>query len=160
MTHDKPSAPSALLKLWNTLYPKPGGRWLFNRLLAWKVPYSASINADVLLLQAGHCQTRLPDRRKVRNHVDSIHAIALVNLGEMTSGLALLSGLQANARGIVVSITTDYFKKARGTLSAQCRCDIPRVSGDMDYRVTTDIHDRAGACVARTTTTWRLGLSD
>jgi len=151
---------SSLLSLWNRLSPLPGGRWLFSRLLAWKVPYTASIGAQIRELRAGHCRTRLTDRRAVRNHLHSIHAIALTNLGEMTSGLALLSGLPANVRGIVLNITTDYIKKARGTLSAECHCQIPVVNDSMDVTVVSEIRDDRQELVARTATVWRLGPTD
>jgi acyl-coenzyme A thioesterase PaaI-like protein len=113
-----------------------------------------------MTLRPGHCQTRLTDRRAVRNHLRSIHAIALTNLGEMTSGLALLSGLQANVRGIVVNIDTAYFKKARGTLSAECHCQVPQVNDTLEVSVISEIRDPQGETVARTTTRWRLGLID
>ena len=64
-----------------------------------------------------------------------------------------------NVRGIVVTISTEYFKKARGTLMAECRCYIPSVTEDIEYQVVADIHDAQQDLVARTTVTWRLGLT-
>lgn len=160
MDKSKTHSTDSLLTLWNRLNGIPGGRYLFNRLLAWRVPYTSSIKSQVMELRPGYCKTRLPDRRRIRNHLNSIHAIALVNLGEMTSGLALLTGLQSDARGIVINISTEYFKKARGTLVAECSCNIPLINDDLDFKVETHIVDADNEQVAMTTTIWRLGLKE
>jgi acyl-coenzyme A thioesterase PaaI-like protein len=146
-----------LIKLWRTLSPLPGGPWLFSRCLGFAAPYSGSIRPRVMSLEPGLARIELRDRRGVRNHLDSIHAIALANLGELTSGLALLTGLPASVRGILVGISVEYLKKARGTLTAEARPSIPTVGAAMDHEVNADIRDAAGDVVARVTARWRLG---
>ncbi len=158
MTNPNTSPSAQLFQVWNLLQRIPAGRWLFSRLLSWKVPYTGTIKSQVLELRPGFCKVKLRDRRRVRNHLNSVHAVALVNLGEVTSGLAMLSGMPANVRGIVVNISTEYLKKARGNLIAECHTELPIVTEDIEYQVVTDIYDDSNEVVARTLVTWRLGL--
>lgn len=147
---------STMLRTWALLSPWPGGRWLFSRLLGYAVPYSGSIGARVVSLAPGQVSVELADRRRVRNHLRSIHAIALANLGEMASGLAMYTRLPDHARGIVTRIDIEYLKKARGLLRADGQCHLPAVNGPLDHQVSADIHDQDGDLVARIRVNWRL----
>lgn len=151
------SARDSLQRLWRRLAPLPGGRWLFARSIGWFIPYSGSIGARILELEPGYCRTTLGDRRAVRNHLQSIHAVALVNLGEMTSGLAMTMAFPPGIRGIVTSIGAEYLRKARGTLSAEARVTIPDIGDQpVDTRVETSISDAEGQMVCQVHTIWRL----
>jgi acyl-coenzyme A thioesterase PaaI-like protein len=145
-----------LAGLWQRLAPWPGGSWLFSRLLGFMVPYTGSIGAHVRTLEPGHAVVTLRDRRAVRNHLRSVHAIALVNLAEVTSGLAMLVGLPAGVRGIVTGLSIEYRKKARGTLTASCRTTIPEVHGRVESEVIAEVRDPANEIVALATVRWRL----
>ncbi len=148
-----------LQRLWLFLHKLPGGRWLFSFILGKIVPYSGSIKAKVLSLKPGYAQLQLRDRRRVRNHLNSVHAIALANLGEYTSGLAMLGALPSSIRGIPTQISTEYYKKARGYLLAESSCSPPvNLTEDTDFEVFTNITDQQGDVVAKTIVNWRLGL--
>jgi acyl-coenzyme A thioesterase PaaI-like protein len=150
-------APGArLARLWHALSPLPGGTWLFSRLLGLMVPYTGSIRAHVRVLEPGHARVEVRDRRAVRNHLRSVHAVALANLAEVTSGLAMLVGLPPTVRGIPTDISIHFRKKARGTLVGVSRVAIPAVTTTMEHEVQASISDAQGDVVAEATVRWRL----
>lgn len=108
-------------------------------------------------LQPGHGVVTLRERRQVRNHLRSVHAIALANLAELVTGLTLMNSLPDGMRGILTGIEMSYLKKARGQLRAECRCDIPRAGEEGELRVLGEIRDSDGELVASGVATWLVG---
>lgn len=145
-----------LRRLWQRLERWPGGAWLFSRMVGWMAPYSGTIGSRVVALEPGRVRAVLRERRRVRNHLDSVHAVALVNLGELVTGLATLTALPAGTRGIVVGLEASYEKKARGRLTAECRTEVPEVTGPREHASIAEIRDGAGDRVATVRATWRL----
>lgn len=141
-----------ILKQWNSAKKLPLGKDLFNFILGRTVPYSASIGAKVQELTPGHVRINLQDRRKVRNHLHSIHAIALMNLGELATGLAGLTALENEAKSIVVKLSMEYHKKARGKLLATADVEpftvLEKSERIIEGRITDEENDLVAVCQA------------
>ena len=130
---------------------------MFSKLLGRIVPYTGSIRPRVLELTERGARIEMRDRRAVRNHLRSIHAIALANLAELSTGLPLAYAVQPRGRTILVSLTVDYLKKARGTLVGTSSFIPPRADRDEDIDITVEVRDEAGEVVARALARWRVG---
>jgi len=134
---------------WNLLSGVPGGKVLFSRLVGRMAPYTNTIHANVTVLRAGYAEVQMQDRRSVRNHLDCVHAVALVNLAELAGNVALAYSLPDDARFIVSGLSIDYLKKARGTITAVGEAPIPRTSTRAQYDVPVMLRDDSGDEVAR-----------
>ena len=146
-----------LLRKWRQASALPGGRFFFSLAVGLTVPYARTIRPQVLDLAPGWAQVSIRDRRRVRNHLRSIHAIALVNLGEMTANLALSALQPKNGRWIVTGVEADYSKKARGTITAESRVEALDWSRPLDTLGECILRDEAGDVVTVVRPRWRLG---
>jgi acyl-coenzyme A thioesterase PaaI-like protein len=145
---------------WETWRSRPYGRQIFSRLMGFVVPYTGTIRPLVLELGPGHARVQMQDRRIVRNHLRSVHAIALMNLGEFTTGLAFSYALPEGARFILKGLSIEFLKKARGTVTAECNCVVPETVERSEHVIESAIHDASGDVVARVRAQWLLGPAE
>lgn len=108
----------AVLESYRRLSRKPGGRWLFSKLVCFKAPYFASIAPHIEVLEPGRGVATIAHRRRVTNHIGTVHAIALCNLAEFVGGLTCDVSIPASMRWIPKGMTVAYLKKAVGTMRA------------------------------------------
>ncbi|HZH76232.1 MAG TPA: hotdog fold domain-containing protein [Archangium sp.] len=146
-----------LRRTWNVLRHAPGGGVLMGQILGNLAPYTGTIRPEVLTLEEGYARVRMRDRRAVRNHLSSVHAIALMNLGEVATGVAMMSALPGDMRGIITHLEMDYLKKARGSITAECRAPVAVAGERREYDVQADLTDEAGEVVARARARWLIG---
>jgi acyl-coenzyme A thioesterase PaaI-like protein len=146
-----------ILTQWKILSRLPGGRWLFSRSLGFLVPYAGTIGAQVESLRPGHTRVSMPDRRGVRNHLGSIHACALANLGELALGLAMTALQPKNGRFIPVKLEVDYLKKARGPLSCEVNLPYQDWPDQADWTAEAPLKDDSGETVCRVVAHYKVG---
>ena len=144
-------------KMWDKLSGLPGGKLIFSKAVGKAAPYTGTIGAEVLELRPGFARVQMRDKKKVRNHLNSVHAVALMNLAEATTGLAMTSGLPDGARGILKGLRMEYIKKARGLLIAECEAEVSESTERRELEIQGDIMDADGDVVARAVATWLVG---
>ena len=76
------------------------GRWLFSRLVCWKAPYFRQHRAAHRIAGARRGVASIAHRRKVTNHIGTVHAIALCNLAEFVGGLTCEVSIPRDMRWI------------------------------------------------------------
>jgi len=143
--------------LWDRTAGLPFGRTLFSVLIGRAAPYTGTIRPRVLELRQGYARVEMRDRRAVRNHLRSVHAIAVMNLAEVATGLALHFELPDHARAILTGLEIEFLKKARGTLTAEATAPVPSGRESKEIVLRTEVRDGEGEVVARANATWLVG---
>ena len=130
---------SSVLASYRRLSSKPGGRWLFSKLVCFKAPYFASIAPRIEVLEPGRGVATIAHRRRVTNHIGTVHAIALCNLAEFVGGLACDVSIPASMRWIPKGMTVAYLKKAVGTMRATATPAFPPRESSEGYELPFEV---------------------
>jgi acyl-coenzyme A thioesterase PaaI-like protein len=150
-----------VLELWNRATSLPGGKLAFSKFLGVLIPYTGTARPELVELEPGRSLIRLRDRRRVRNHLGSIHAIAMANVGEFAGGIAVTAALGPGQRAILRRLEVRYDKKARGTLEIHGAADASQVRAATTENTTiparSKLVDGAGNVVAEVVTDWIVG---
>ena len=127
--------------MFTALRSVPGGRYMFSKLVGFMAPYTGSIGAIVSRLTPGSCEVSMTDRPWKRNPFGSLHACAIANLAELTSGLAGVTAMESTkgVRGIPVKMTVSYISKARGTLTCVATLPLTELPTGVDETKTVDV---------------------
>ena len=152
-----PGPESIVIEKWNRARGTKLGRWLFSRAVGRFAPYTGTIGARIEALEPGRAEVTMRDRKAIRNHLNSIHAVALANLVELSGSLVIIASMQPNTRMIPVRLEIEYLKKARGTVTADSRCETPEPAFEGDLHGNVVIRDGEGDEVARGTVTVLIG---
>jgi acyl-coenzyme A thioesterase PaaI-like protein len=146
-----------VVTLWRKYGKSALGRRFYSYLFGRLVPYTGTVRPIIEEIEPGHARVRMRERRRLRNHLRSIHAIALANIGELASGLAMIAALPDKTRAIVTNLEIDYIKKARGTLEAVGEAQPPEtVTDPVTIPAYAVIRNRDGERVASVTVHWLL----
>ena len=122
----------------------PLGDRLFSRAFAFKAPYFATVRPRFVELRPNYAELVIRKRRRVHNHIGTVHAIALCNLAELCAGLMTDVSIPGAMRWIPKGMTVEYLKKAVGTMHAVATPAIAPVSAAEGYELPADVVVRDG----------------
>lgn len=117
----------------------PYGERLFSLAYRYKAPYFDSVKLSVEAMEAHHARVRVPKRRKVLNHIGTVHAIAACNGLEAAMGLLAEATCPDGYRWLPKGMRVEYIAKSDGPLT----CTASSSQGDWDSAPDVPVTVRA-----------------
>ena len=122
---------SQVQKLWNTTSAIPVvGKRVFSFAFAQKAPYFATIHPRFTVIEPNRAELVIPKRRRVHNHLGTVHAIALCNGLEAAMGALAEVTIQADKRWIPKGMDIAYTAKATSDITCIAETDPEQWTGD------------------------------
>ena len=135
---------SQVLNLWSKARGLPLGDRVFSLLFAQKAPYFASIRPRFTVIEPNRAELLIRDRRRVHNHLGTVHAIALCNGLEAAMGALAEASIPADKRWIPKGMEVAYTAKAAGDVTCIAETDPEQWTGDdpdLPVRVRGELAD-------------------
>jgi len=126
---------SQILSLWHRCRSVPLvgpaiGTRVFSFAFSQKAPYFGSIRPRFTVIEPNRAELVIPDRRRVHNHLGTVHAIALCNGLEAAMGALAEATIPATRRWIPKGMTVSYTAKAIGDITCIAETDAAQWTGD------------------------------
>jgi acyl-coenzyme A thioesterase PaaI-like protein len=120
----------SVLDLWNKASALPAGARVFSILFSQKAPYFATIRPRFVEIRPDRAELVIPKRRRVHNHLGTVHAIALCNGLEAAMGALAEASIPADKRWIPKGMTVAYTAKATSDIRCIAETDRGQWTGD------------------------------
>lgn len=136
------TATYTLFRRMTTRSPR-AGRLLFSAAYMARVPYFRSVRPVVQIMEPHRAAVRIRRRRATKNHIGTLHAIAVANGLEAAMGLLAEATVPEGQRWIPAGIELDYRAKTPGDVL--CLAETEPADWDrptpfrLDVRVTAQL---------------------
>jgi acyl-coenzyme A thioesterase PaaI-like protein len=122
---------SQVLDLWRKTSGIPVlGTWAFSFAFAQKAPYFGTIRPRFTVIEPNHAELVIPKRRRVHNHLGTVHAIALCNGLEAAMGALAEVTIPAGKRWIPKGMEVAYTAKATSDITCIAETDAAQWTSD------------------------------
>ena len=129
---------SQVQKLWNTTAAIPViGQRVFSAAFSQKAPYFATIRPRFTVVEPNRVELVIPKRRRVHNHIGTVHAIALCNGLEAAMGALAEVTIPTGKRWIPKGMDISYTAKATSDITCIAETDAEQWTAD-----NPDLHVR------------------
>jgi acyl-coenzyme A thioesterase PaaI-like protein len=138
-----------------------------NFILLRGIPFNKPHRLRIIELGPGKAEVRVPFIRRNKNHLNGMHACCLATCAEYTSGLVMLSSLDAKKyRLIMERIEVEYHYQGKMSCTAKYAIDEqdlhtkiiePLESTDrVSHVAVVEIHDESGSHICTSKVTWQV----
>jgi len=119
------------------------GDRLFSFAFSQVAPYFWTIRPRFTVIEPNHAEVVIPKRRGVKNHIGTVHAIALCNGLEAAMGVLAEASIPSDKRWIPKGMEVSYTAKATTDITCIAETDpeqwtgeaLPDQGGDVGVRV-------------------------
>lgn len=143
-----------------------GKPWLFGRIMQEVIPFNRPHRISVLEVSAKGCKVFLPDRRRNRNHLGTMHACAIATAAEYVSGLNVVQACDMSEFRLIMSkIVVDYIRRPNGSCIAESslsKSDLNLINKRLDaegvakFSMLSTVTDSKNETVAKATIHWQV----
>jgi acyl-coenzyme A thioesterase PaaI-like protein len=119
-----------VLALYDRVSRLPQGRTLFSRIFALKAPYFATVRPRFTELRPNHVELTIKKRRRVQNHIGTVHVIAICNGLEAAMGALAEATIASNKRWIPKGMEVSYTAKATSDITCIAETDPDAWTGE------------------------------
>lgn len=99
--------------------PPPIARAARTLLMRNVVRFVGTAKLDVLELTGDKCVVAVKNRKRVRNHIGSVHAAAIALIAETATGFVVGVNVPDTRAPVIKSMKVEYKKRAKGDLRAE-----------------------------------------
>jgi len=119
-----------VLTLYRQVSRLPHGRWVFSRLFTLKAPYFGTVRPQFVELRPNYAELTIAKRRRVQNHLKTVHVIAICNGLEAAMGALAEASVPATKRWIPKGMDVRYTAKAVSDITCIAETDAAQWAGD------------------------------
>lgn len=123
------------------------------------IPFAATAGTKVLTLTPHECVVRIRNKRKVQNHIGSVHAAAMALLAESATGFITGMSVPDDRILVIRNLELEYVRRASGDMTATARFSDEQIAyikatdkGDIEVPVV--ITDSTGAETVKARMIW------
>ncbi|MGO1167715.1 MAG: hotdog fold domain-containing protein [Janibacter sp.] len=116
----------------------PGGQRIFSLLYSLKAPYFATVRPQIRTVRPNYAELSIRNRKRVHNHIGTLHAIAVCNGLEAAMGLLAEATCPSDKRWLPRGMQVSYLAKSTTDLLCVAETDPAQwadTPGDVDIRV-------------------------
>ena len=125
-----------VMDLYNRVTRLPAGQKIFSILFSLKAPYFATVRPRFVGLRPNYAELTIKKRRRVQNHIGTVHVIAICNGLEAAMGALAEVTVPANKRWIPKGMEVSYAAKASSDITCIAETDPETwTGGDPDLPV-------------------------
>ena len=120
----------AVLDLWKTSSALPLGARVFSFAFSQKAPYFATVRPRFTVVEPDRAELVIRKRRRVHNHIGTLHAIALCNGLEAAMGALAEASVPEGKRWIPKGMEVTYTAKATSDITCMADTDPAQWTSD------------------------------